>query len=176
MIQFTATLKKLGQQGEKTGWTIIELPAALANELMPDNKRSFRVKGQLDKHKISGVATIPMGGGDFIIAVNAEMRKAIHKNHGAMVEVKLTLDKQEVAVSADLLECLRDEPIALKNFKSLPGSHQNYFTRWIESAKTETTKAKRIAQAIAGLSIGRNFSEAMRTIKKQKEELGWCEL
>lgn len=172
MIQFTAILKKLGQQGEKTGWTIIDLPAELASTLMPNNKRSFRVKGQLDKHKISGVATIPMGGGDFIIAVNAEMRKAIRKSQGDSVEVKLALDKQEVAVSADLLECLQDEPVALKNFNSLPGSHQNYFTRWIESAKTETTKAKRIAQAIAGLSLGRNFGEAMRTIKKRKEELG----
>ncbi|MDB5197837.1 MAG: hypothetical protein JWP88_2208 [Flaviaesturariibacter sp.] len=172
MIQFTATLKKLGAQGEKTGWTIIELPAELANELMPGNKRSFRVKGQLDNFKIAGVATIPMGGGDFIIAINATMRKAIRKSQGDVVTAKLQLDKQEVAPSADLMACLQDEPVALQHFKSLPHSHQNYFTRWIESAKTEGTKAKRIAQAINGLTIGRQFGEVISEIKKQKEELG----
>ena len=90
---------------------------------------------------------------------------------GESVAVRLELDKQEVTPSAELMDCLQDEPLALQHFKGLPKSHQNYFTRWIESAKTETTKAKRIAQAINGLSKGAQFGEVIREIKRQKEAM-----
>lgn len=172
MVQFTTVLKKFGQQGEKTGWTYIDVDVDTAQALMPGNKKSFRVKGALDAHPIAGVATIPIGEGAFIIAVNATMRKAIKKRQGETVAVRLELDVQEVAPSADLMDCLQDEPLALQHFKGLPKSHQNYFTRWIESAKTDTTKAKRIAQAINGLSKGAQFGEVIREIKRQKEILG----
>jgi hypothetical protein len=45
MIKFTATLLKFDKQGEKTGWTYIEIPADLAQKLKPGNKKIFRVKG-----------------------------------------------------------------------------------------------------------------------------------
>jgi hypothetical protein len=47
MVQFTAIIKRFGQQGEKTGWTYIEVPAAMAEQLVPGNRKSFRVKGKL---------------------------------------------------------------------------------------------------------------------------------
>ncbi|MCW3074782.1 MAG: hypothetical protein JWP69_1851 [Flaviaesturariibacter sp.] len=172
MVAFNAILKKFGQQGEKTGWTYIDVTVDMAQQLMPGNKRSFRVKGKLDAHKIAGVATIPMGEGAFIIAVNATMRKAIKKRQGEIVKVCLELDKQEVEPSADLIACLKEEPNAYKHFQGLPKSHQNYFTPWIESAKTPNTKAKRIAQAINGLEKGAQFGEVIREIKRQKEALG----
>jgi hypothetical protein len=168
MVQFTALLKKFGQQGEKTGWTYIDVDVDTAQLLMPNNKKSFRVKGSLDAHPIAGVATIPIGEGAFIIAVNATMRKAIKKRHGEYVAVKLELDKSEVPLSPDLLLCLEDAPMAQQAFRKLPRSHQNYYSRWIESAKTEGTKVKRISQAIAVLSRGGTFGEAMRELNKEK--------
>jgi hypothetical protein len=161
MLKFTTVLKRFAEQGEKTGWTYFELTAVQASKLLPDNKRSFRVKGVLDHHPIAGVATIPMGEGAFIVAVNTTMRKAIRKQQGDSVDVRLELDKQEVAVSTALLECLQDAPEALANFTALPKSHQNYYTRWIDSAKTDATKAKRITKAISGLMHGRKFGEVV---------------
>ena len=32
--------------GEKTGWSYIEIPAAIAQQLKPNYKKSFRVKGK----------------------------------------------------------------------------------------------------------------------------------
>ena len=46
---------------------------------MTDCKKSFWVKDKLDELKIKGVATVPMGGGNFIITVNFEMRKQLKK-------------------------------------------------------------------------------------------------
>ena len=71
MITFNATIKKFGHQGEKTGWTYIEIPEAIAQQLMPDNKKSFRVKGKLDEYTFEGRSLVPTGGGDFILALNA---------------------------------------------------------------------------------------------------------
>ena len=42
MIKFTATIQKFASQGEKTGWTYIVIPAELAQQLSPGNKKSFR--------------------------------------------------------------------------------------------------------------------------------------
>jgi hypothetical protein len=172
MISFSTTILKFGQQGEKTGWTYILIPAEMAQQLKPGNKKSFRVKGELDKHSIKGVALLPMGEGDFIMALNAAMRRAIKKQKGAELRVQLQVDNEEIKPSAELMECMADEPEALKNFNNLPKGYQNYFSNWIESAKTETTKAKRIAYAIRFLSKGKNFGEMIRAMKKEKEELG----
>lgn len=166
MIEFTATLKQFSEQGEKTGWTYIEIPADLADALKPGNKKSFRVKGMLDKYPIDHVALLPMGGGSFIMAVNAEMRKGLGKKKGAMVKIKLQQDKKEFVFNKDLIDCLADEPAAKAFFNTLPGSHQRYFSKWIDSAKTEQTKTKRIAWAVTALSKKQGYNEMIRSHKK----------
>jgi len=163
MIEFTATLKQFGEQGEKTGWTYFEIPADLAEKLKPGNKKSFRVKGKLDNYKIAGVSLLPMGGGAFIMAVNAAMRKGIGKKKGAMIKVKLEEDKKEFQFNKDFMECMADEPGAIEFFKTLPGSHQRYFSKWIDSAKTVETKAKRIAWAVTALSNKQRYNEMLRS-------------
>jgi hypothetical protein len=171
MIEFSTIIKKFAAQGEKTGWTYIDVPAEFAQQLIPGNKKSFRVKGFLDEHEISGIALVPMGGGDFIMALNSLLRKRIKKNKGDTIKVRLTVDHKEIKPPADLIECLKDELKALENFNKLPKSHQNYYTKWIESAKTDTTKAKRIAVSVTVLATGLSFGEAMRSIKADREVL-----
>jgi hypothetical protein len=170
MVSFITTIQKFGRQGEKTGWTYIEISPEMADRLNPGVKKSFRVKGKLDKYLIKAVAILPMGEGAFIMALNAEMRKGIKKQKGDQLSVKLELDTEELKPSSELLEILADEPLALKKFNSLTKGHQNYFSKWIESAKTDATKAKRIVYTIRFLTAGNTFSEMLRTIKKEKEQ------
>ena len=168
MIQLTTTIKQFKQQGEKTGWSYIEIPAVLAQQLNPGNKKSFRVKGKLDDYSFSAVNLLPMGGGDYILAVNGTMRKAIRKQKGATVQVKMERDNSELKPPAELMECLEDDPGALTYFKSLAKSHQNYFTNWIKTAKTDPTKAKRIAATINALERRWDFGQMLRALKKEK--------
>ncbi|MGE5108027.1 MAG: hypothetical protein ACM3H8_10810, partial [Sphingobacteriales bacterium] len=35
MITFTAVIKRFDKQGEKTGWTYIEIPSDIADKIMP---------------------------------------------------------------------------------------------------------------------------------------------
>jgi hypothetical protein len=166
MVQFTTTIQRFQQQGEKTGWTYITIPEKIAQQLKPGNKKSFRVKGKLDNYAIKGVALLPMGEGDFIMALNAAMRKAIGKRQNDKLKVQLLVDEKLPELSADLLECLADEPAAREFFDGLPYSHRLYFSRWIESAKTAPTKAKRIAQAVTGLAKKQGFGDMLRANKE----------
>ena len=171
MIQFTTSIKQFKQQGEKTGWTYIQIPPKIAEQLSPGNKKGFRVKGKLDDYAIKATAVMPMGDGSFILPLNANIRKQIRKTKGASLEVKLDLDKSKPKLSSELLECLNDEPRALEVFNSYTPSHKLYFSNWITSAKTEATKTKRIAQAVNALSKGFDFGLMLRTLRDERNEL-----
>ena len=64
-----------------------------------------------------GIALLPMGEGDFIMALNAETRKKIRKRKGSALNVQLHLDRKPLKISGELLECLGDEPKALELFQ-----------------------------------------------------------
>jgi hypothetical protein len=168
VVQFTATIKRFKEQGEKTGWTYIEVPSSIAEKLVPGNKKSFRVKGKIDGHPFSLIALLPMGGGDFIMTLNAAIRKAVKKPVGAAVSVKMSVDTEEIKPPAELMECLEEEPEALAYFKSLSKGHQNYFSNWIRSAKTEPTRTKRIAAAMNAFAKGMDFGQMLRAMKKRE--------
>lgn len=169
-VTFTTTLLQFAQQGEKTGWTYIEIPADIARQIKPNNKKSFRVIGKLDNFSIKAVAVMPMGGGSFILAVNAEMRKGIGKRKGAMVKVQLQEDKATIPLNAELLECLKDDPDAEAYFNSLSNSHKSYFSKWIDSAKTEATKTNRLTKTLVALGKGWDYGRMIREGKQNKED------
>jgi Domain of unknown function (DUF1905)/Bacteriocin-protection, YdeI or OmpD-Associated len=162
MVQFTAVIQQAAEMGEKTGWSYIIVPPDIAVQLKPGFKKSYRVKGKLDAHPISQQALLPIGNGVFMLPLKASLRKAIHKNKGAMLRVSLAEDKKPLEVSGELLECMADAPKAEKKFKSMPRSHQMYYSNWIESAKTIQTKAKRIAMTITAMEKNMTYGEMLR--------------
>lgn len=167
MYTFTTRINKFKSKGEKTGWTYLDIPFDVAQNIKPNCKRAFRVKGTLDNFKIKGVALIPMGDGNFILALNATIRKGITKKVGDMLFITLQEDKEEYKIDFDFLTCLADAPEADSFFKTLTKSHQHYFSKWIQSAKTDATKAKRIAQAVNAMLKKQGFPEMVRANKKQ---------
>ena len=168
MVQFTTTIHRFEKQGEKTGWTYVEIPADLAGQLVPGNKKAFRVKGKLDNFSIKGVSLLPMGGGSFIMPLNAAMRKGIGKKAGAMLQLKLQVDTKPYELNKEFMECLADEPKALEFFQSFSRSIQNYYSKWIESAKTEATRTKRIALAVTALSRKMHYGEMLKSLKENQ--------
>jgi hypothetical protein len=167
MITFSTRILKFNDKGEKTGWRYIEISKRQAQQLKPDSKVSFRVKGKLDQHAIQKTALLPMGEGSFILPINGTIRKAIGKKEGDILKVELALDERPLTLSSDFIKCLKDEPGAYDFFKSLPKSHQQYFSKWIESAKTMQTKTKRITMAVIALASGQGYSEMIRANKAQ---------
>jgi hypothetical protein len=163
MIQFTTTILQFHKKGEKTGWSYIEISASQANKLNPGCKVSFRVKGKIDSYSFERTSLLPMGEGSFILPINGTIRKAIQKQKGSKVQVEMEMDKRARTISKDLMDCLHDDTEALTFFNSLPKSHQNYFSNWIESAKTSQTKTKRIVMAVTAMSKKQGFGEMIRS-------------
>lgn len=168
MVSFTAHIRQFEEQGEKTGWTYIEISRDITDALLPGNRKSFRVKGKLDQYPIRFIALLPMKGGGFIMLLNAVMRKGIAKSKGASLKVQLSLDEAWKPIDPDLLLCLEDSREADHFFKSLPPGHQRYFSNWVSSAKTDVTKVKRIAASMTALQRRMNFGAMLRELREQK--------
>ena len=170
MVQFNAMILQFGEMGEKTGWRYIEVSAEIAQALLPGNKKSFRVKGKVDNYPISGFALMPMGEGKFIMPLKLEIRKAIHKESGAMVSITLEVHKDyKVDVPEDLQDCFDfEQPEAFEFFNSLPRSHRDYFINWINSAKTNETRNKRIINTVNAMLRKWDYGTMIRAMRDEK--------
>lgn len=169
MIRITTTIQQFGEKGEKTGWTYVEITKEQIAELLPNARKSFRVKGKLDQYPISGVALLPMGGGNFILPLNAVMRKGIHKKKGAQLSIQLTVDTNPLQPPDGFYESLADEPEAERFFAAMLPSHRNYFIKWMGAAKSANTQAKRMAEVITALSRKQNYVEMIRAKKALRD-------
>lgn len=167
-VSFKATLQKFDRQGEKTGWTYFEIPAKAAAKINPGIKVSYRVKGKIDDHLIKQVSILPMGEGNFIMPFNAALRKATRKKNGDTISLELEADTTELKIATDFLTCLADDPESDKHFHSLPKSHQQYYSKWIDTAKTEPTRVKRIAIVVNGLARKMDFGAMLREQRDNK--------
>lgn len=136
----------------KGGWTYARIP-----EILQDKNTPFgwvKVMGSIDGYEIKNYHLMPMGNGQLFLPVKAAIRKKIGKETGDWVQVVLYPDNEPFEVPAELLQCLEDEPIALKYFNTLSDSEKKYYTEWIYSAKKEDTKISRLATAIGRLANG----------------------
>jgi len=168
MVEFDTIMLQFAEQGEKTGWTYVEIPADIAEQLKPNTRTSFRVRGMLDGVSVSGMALMPMGEGNFIMALKADVRKKLHKNAGAVLHLCIEEDTEyRVEVPADLQECFDFETEALEFFNSLPKSHREYFIKWINEAKTAETREKRIINTVNALRNKWRYNEMLRAMKKE---------
>lgn len=64
-----------------------------------------------------------------------------------------------------MAKCFADELQALHNFSKLPKSHQHYYFKWINEAKTDATRAKRLAATLDAACKGLSYGEMMREMK-----------
>ncbi len=131
----------------KGGWTYAPIKEIRQN---PQNPFGWvTVSGFIDDYELKQIKLMPMGEGQLFLPVKASIRQAIRKQAGDFVRVVLYLDNGKVEIPADILACFQEEPAqVLANFYQLPKSKQRFYLNWIASAKTETTKAKRIAEML----------------------------
>lgn len=167
-IVFETQIEKYGTNGEKTGWTYIFLDAHQAEILNPTKKKTYRVKGRLDKVSIQGTNILPIGNGRFILALNLTLRKQLNKKVGDTVLVNLSVDESQYVLDEDFVDCLKEEGKAYTFFKTLPESHQKYFSKWIQTSRTSETKAKRIVEATIALSKKMGYSDMIKSRKRDK--------
>jgi len=98
-------------------------------------------------------STVAVMGGRNLVGVSAENRAAAGVSAGDVLDVELVLDteKREVEVPADLAAALAAAPDAAAAFAALSYSNKSRHVLSVEGAKTEETRARRIAKAVSDL-------------------------
>ena len=97
----------------------------------------------------------PMGG-EFLVGLSKAVRAAAGVEKDSTVEVVLALDTapREVELPAMLAAALDGDTQAKANYDRLSYTHRKEYARWIEEAKREPTRERRVAQALEMLRKG----------------------
>ncbi|GIV01873.1 MAG: hypothetical protein KatS3mg015_0703 [Fimbriimonadales bacterium] len=87
----------------------------------------------------------------------AYIREAVELNEkGVKLPAKKSSASKPVRVPKDFQEALKANPKAQATFKSFPPSHKREYVEWIEEAKRDATRQRRIQTAIEWLAEGKS--------------------
>ena len=167
MIYLKTEIEKYESNGEKTGWSYVFIPQEIADQIKPNSRRGFRVRGFIDELAVNGLSATPVKDSGFILPLNKPLRKSLRKEEGAAIELRLEFDVDFKLEMPEVLEvCLAQEEGLLEYFLSLPKSHQNYFINWLNTAKTEPTLTKRLVMLVNAMAKKQDFGAMIRANKK----------
>jgi uncharacterized protein YdeI (YjbR/CyaY-like superfamily) len=98
--------------------------------------------------------------GEFLLGLSRENREAAGVEPGDTVDVTIVLDKapRELEVPPALAAALATAPEAAAAYDRLAYTHRKEYARWIEEAKRDETRARRVEQALTMLREGRTRS------------------
>lgn len=136
-------------QNENMNASYIEIPFDVEEVF---GAKRVKVKALLDGFEYRG-SIVRMKTKCHILGITQEMRTKMGKTFGDMVTVELQKDEdvRAVILPDDFSKILSKNEKAQSFYNTLSFSNQNNFCQWIESAKKEETRQKRIHEAIQKL-------------------------
>ena len=104
--------------------------------------------------------TVTRMRGEFLLGLSRAVREAARVEAGETVAVTLELDAapREVEVPAALAAALADDAAARAAFDGLAFTHRKEYARWIDEAKRDETRQRRVTQALDMLRQGKTRS------------------
>jgi Bacteriocin-protection, YdeI or OmpD-Associated/Domain of unknown function (DUF1905) len=95
-------------------------------------------------------------GGRALLGLNREVRAAAGVEAGQNVSVELARDDEPrtVEVPADLAAALDRDLAIRESFDGLSYTHRKEYVRWIEEAKREETRSRRVEKSVEMLREG----------------------
>ena len=100
---------------------------------------------------------VRMGSPDHILGLRKDIREQIGKQPGDVVKVSLEKDTEPrvVVVPDDYQKILDSEPEVKIFFKQLSYTHKKEYVRWIEEAKRQETRERRMLKSIEMMKSGK---------------------
>ena len=86
----------------------------------------------------------------------AMVKRAVELNENGIKVAKKVTPKKELVVPKDLKKALSLDAAARATFDKFSYSHKKEYVEWIEEAKTEATREKRLATTIEWLAEGKD--------------------
>ncbi len=145
---FTAVIQNPGGGG-----AFVEVPF--------DVEKAFGSKKPKVKATIEGVPyrglLVRMGTECHVLIILKEIREQIGKTFGDKVRITVEPDTEPrvVEVPKDLLKELKKDKDAKTFFDKLSYTHQKEYVKWIDDAKKEETRQRRIVKTIEMLKQGK---------------------
>ncbi|WP_229069176.1 YdeI/OmpD-associated family protein [Actinoplanes sp. DH11] len=147
-MKFRAELQRTG--GTTTGFQVAdEIVAALGGGGRP--KVVVRVNGYEFRSSIAKM------GGEYWLGVSAERRAAAGVEGGQSYDLEVELDSapRTVETPADLAAALDAEPEAKAFWEGLSVSNRRWHAEQLTSARTDETRARRLAKSLGLLRAGK---------------------
>lgn len=147
---FEAVLEKPDQPGS---WTYLVIPFGVEEAF--GSKGQVKVRGTINGHPFRSSAR-PRGDGQHYLVVNKDIRDSIGAIPGSSVQVVMErdLDERTLDMPNDFDEALDADVIARARFDKMSYSHQKEYVEWIEAAKKDETRARRIVKAVEQIAEG----------------------
>jgi len=151
MKQFEAPLIRPSGTGT---WTYVQIPYNV--EMVYGTRGQLKVKGTINGIPFRNTL-MPNGDGTHYLVVKQSIRDETGLSAGDIVHVVLEPDMEErtVDVPEDFKSALDMDKAAASVYDKLSYSHRKEYVDWIDSAKKEETRAKRIGKAIEMLAQGK---------------------
>ena len=98
----------------------------------------------------TGVPLRQWGGGSHVLGVRKDILQALGKTHGDNIKVVIEPDTapRVVTVPRDLQKLLVENPKEKAFFEKLSYTHRKEYINWIESAKKDETRQRRLQKSL----------------------------
>jgi hypothetical protein len=149
VIELVNTKVQLQRFEGKGGWTYAPLPSVL-----PDKKNTFgwvKVNGFIDDYEISGQHLMPLGNGTLFLAVKADIRKAIRKQAGDTVLIRLYVENADPDIPPDIQTALKKHPPAGKFLARLATHNRQTYINYVNAASNDMERKQRLDYIIEEL-------------------------
>jgi uncharacterized protein YdeI (YjbR/CyaY-like superfamily) len=95
-------------------------------------------------------------GGRALLGLNREVREAAGVEAGQELSVEIEPDDEPrmVEVPSDLAAALDSDPAVRDTFDGLSHTHRKEYVRWVEKAKREETRTRRVEKSVEMLREG----------------------
>ena len=119
-------------------------------------KKRVKIKAKIESENYRG-SLVRMGSPDHILLIRKDIREKINKTAGDIVNIEVEEDTtpRVVKVPSDFQKLLKDNPNENAFFKKLSYTHQKEYVQWIEEAKREETRTRRMKKAIEMMKEGK---------------------
>lgn len=123
-----------------------------------EGAKRFPVSTTINDH--TWRSTVVRMRGEFLLGLSKATRGEAGVQIGETVEVQMALDteEREVDVPEALAQALAGDAKARAAFDRLAFTHRREFARWVQEAKREETRQRRVAQTLEQLRAGRTRS------------------
>lgn len=119
-------------------------------------KKRVKIIAKIESEIYRGLL-VRMGSPDHILLMRKDIREKIGKTEGdtVLVEVEEDTEPRVVIVPKELKKLLDQNPKVKAFYKTLSYTHQKEYVQWIEGAKREETRIRRLNKVIELMKEGK---------------------